>query len=293
MVMLTPILKTMRPHQWTKNAFVLAALVFSQHLLDPPYLTRALVAFAAFCLLSSAVYIFNDIKDMDQDRVHPRKRSRPIASGELSAGTAGAAGLGLLFAGLGLSFTLGVPFILVAASYLFLQAGYIYHLKRVVLLDVIIISLGFVIRAIAGAVAISVFISPWLILCTFLIALFLALAKRRHELILLNEAAASHRSNLADYTVPLLDQLIFIVTAATIISYSIYTLSPGVTEKFGNRYMILTLPFVLYGIFRYLYLIYVKEEGGSPTRVLLADLPLLVSAILWGMTAVGIIYFAR
>lgn len=293
MVMLTPILKTMRPHQWTKNAFVLAALIFSQHLLDPPYLTRALVAFAAFCLLSSAVYIFNDIKDMDQDRVHPRKRSRPIASGELSAGTAGAAGLGLLFAGLGLSFTLGVPFILVAASYLFLQAGYIYLLKRVVLLDVIIISLGFVIRAIAGAVAISVFISPWLILCTFLIALFLALAKRRHELILLNEAAASHRSNLADYTVPLLDQLISIVTAATIISYSIYTLSPGVTEKFGNRYMILTLPFVLYGIFRYLYLIYVREEGGSPTRVLLADLPLLVSAILWGMTAVGIIYFAK
>ncbi len=281
----------MRPHQWTKNAFVLAALIFSQHLLDPPYLTRALVAFAAFCLLSSAVYIFNDIKDMDQDRVHPRKRSRPIASGELSAGIAGAVGLGLLFAGLGLSFTLGVPFILVAASYLFLQAGYIYLLKRVVLLDVIIISLGFVIRAIAGAVAISVFISPWLILCTFLIALFLALAKRRHELILLNEAAASHRSNLADYTVPLLDQLISIVTAATIISYSIYTLSPGVTEKFGNRYMILTLPFVLYGIFRYLYLIYVREEGGSPTRVLLADLPLLVSAILWGMTAVGIIYF--
>lgn len=288
--MLTPIIKTMRPHQWTKNAFVLAALVFSQHLLDLPYLTRALVAFAAFCLLSSSVYIFNDIKDRDQDRVHPRKRSRPIASGELSAGTAGAAGLGLLFAGLGLSFTLGVPFILVAASYLFLQAGYIYHLKRVVLLDVIIISLGFVIRAIAGAVAISVFISPWLILCTFLIALFLALAKRRHELILLDEAAASHRSNLADYTVPLLDQLISIVTAATIISYSIYTLSPGVTEKFGNRYMILTLPFVLYGIFRYLYLIYVREEGGSPTRVLLADLPLLVSAILWGMTAVGIIY---
>ena len=287
------IIKTMRPHQWTKNAFVLAALVFSQHLLDPPYLTRALVAFAAFCLLSSAVYIFNDIKDMDQDRVHPRKRSRPIASGELSAGIAGAVGLGLLFAGLGLSFTLGVPFISVAAFYLFLQAGYIYHLKRVVLLDVIIISLGFVIRAIAGAVAISVFISPWLILCTFLIALFLALAKRRHELILLNEVAASHRSNLADYTVPLLDQLISIVTAATIISYSIYTLSPGVTEKFGNRYMILTLPFVLYGIFRYLYLIYVKEEGGSPTRVLLADLPLLVSAILWGMTAVGIIYFAR
>ncbi len=284
------IIKTMRPHQWTKNAFVLAALIFSQHLLDPPYLTRALVAFAAFCLLSSAVYIFNDIKDMDQDRVHPRKRSRPIASGELSAGIAGAVGLGLLFAGLGLSFTLGVPFILVAASYLFLQAGYIYLLKRVVLLDVIIISLGFVIRAIAGAVAISVFISPWLILCTFLIALFLALAKRRHELILLNEAAASHRSNLADYTVPLLDQLISIVTAATIISYSIYTLSPGVTEKFGNRYMILTLPFVLYGIFRYLYLIYVREEGGSPTRVLLADLPLLVSAILWGMTAVGIIY---
>ena len=290
MMNISAIIKTMRPHQWTKNAFVLAALIFSQHLLDPPYLTRALVAFAAFCLLSSAVYIFNDIKDMDQDRVHPRKRSRPIASGELSAGIAGAVGLGLLFAGLGLSFTLGVPFILVAASYLFLQAGYIYLLKRVVLLDVIIISLGFVIRAIAGAVAISVFISPWLILCTFLIALFLALAKRRHELILLNEAAASHRSNLADYTVPLLDQLISIVTAATIISYSIYTLSPGVTEKFGNRYMILTLPFVLYGIFRYLYLIYVREEGGSPTRVLLADLPLLVSAILWGMTAVGIIY---
>jgi len=285
------ILKTMRPHQWTKNGFVLAALIFSQHLFDLPYLARALVAFAAFCLLASSVYIFNDIKDREHDKVHPRKKFRPIASGELSTRTAGAAGVGLLFAGLALSFPLGVPFIAAAASYIFLQAGYIFILKRVVLLDVIVISLGFVIRAIAGAVAISVLISPWLILCTFLIALFLALAKRRHELILLNEAAVDHRSNLADYTVPLLDQLISIVTAATIISYSIYTLSPDVTEKIGNRYMILTLPFVLYGIFRYLYLIYVKEKGGSPTRALLADLPLLVSVVLWGLTAVGVIYF--
>lgn len=283
----------MRPHQWTKNGFVLAALVFSQHLLDPSYGVRALAAFVAFCLLSSSVYIFNDIRDRDQDKVHPRKRNRPIASGELSTKAAGAAGTGLLLAGLALSVPLGVPFTLAAASYLLLQAGYILALKSIVLIDVLVISLGFVIRAIAGAAAISVYISPWLILCTFLIALFLALAKRRHELVYLNEEAASHRSNLADYTVPLLDQLISIVTAATIISYSIYTLSPGVTEKFGNRYMVLTLPFVLYGIFRYLYLVYVKEKGDSPTRVLLADVPLLISALLWGCTVVGIIYFAK
>ena len=281
----------MRPHQWTKNAFVLAALVFSQQLFEPSYVVRTLLAFAAFCLLSSSVYIFNDIVDRDDDRNHPQKRSRPIAAGELSIEQASFGGGALIAVGLGISFFLGRAFIAAAASYLILQAAYIFFLKRVVLLDVRSISLGFVIRAVAGAAAISVFISPWLILCTFLVALFLALAKRRHELIFLNEEAAAHRSNLADYSVPLLDQLISIVTSATIISYSVYTLSPSVTEEFGNRYMVLTIPFVLYGIFRYLYLVYVKDKGGNPTRVLLADVPLLVSAVLWGLTAVSIIYF--
>ena len=281
----------MRPHQWIKNGFVLAALIFSQHLLEPDYVLRSLLAFAAFCLLSSSVYAFNDILDLKKDRLHPIKRTRPLAAGQVSVQTAVSLGAALLLAGLGLTAVLGQGFALWVLAYLVLQVAYNLILKRVVLLDIFTISVGFVLRAVAGAAVIEVDISPWLILCTLLVALFLGFAKRRHEIVLLEELAGSHREILQEYSVPYLDQLISIVTASTIVAYSIYTMSPEVIDRLGNRYMVLTLPFVIYGIFRYLYLVHMRRGGGSAARALLADGPLLGSVFLWGLAVVTIVYF--
>jgi 4-hydroxybenzoate polyprenyltransferase len=199
-------------------------------------------------------------------------------------------GSGLLLISVLVAFRVAVPFLWTLVAYLGIQAGYNLLFKKMVILDILFIALGFVLRAVAGTYAIDVIISPWLILCTLLIALFLGFAKRRQEIILLGDSAGQHRKILESYSIPLLDQLISIVTAATIVSYAIYTLSPDVTERIGNRYMILTLPFVIYGIFRYLYLVHVMEKGGSPTRDLLTDIPLLVSTFLWGVVSVGLIY---
>lgn len=281
----------MRPHQWIKNGFVLAALIFSQHLLEPDYVLRSLLAFATFCLLSSSVYAFNDILDLKKDRLHPIKRTRPLAAGQVSVQTAVSLGAALLLAGLGLTAVLGQGFALWVLAYLVLQVAYNLILKRVVLLDIFTISVGFVLRAVAGAAVIEVDISPWLILCTLLVALFLGFAKRRHEIVLLEELAGSHREILQEYSVPYLDQLISIVTASTIVAYSIYTMSPEVIDRLGNRYMVLTLPFVIYGIFRYLYLVHMRRGGGSAARALLADGPLLGSVFLWGLAVVTIVYF--
>ncbi|GBE15771.1 MAG TPA: decaprenyl-phosphate phosphoribosyltransferase [Proteobacteria bacterium] len=289
---LNPFWRLMRPHQWLKNGFVLAALVFSRHLLELSYVSRALVAVAAFCLASSAVYVFNDIVDREQDRTHSDKKNRPIASGEVSVGSALPFGIMLLAGALALTVSLGAAFSMSVLAYLGLQLAYNLFLKNVVLLDIFTIALGFVIRAVAGALAIKVVISPWLILCTLLIALFLGFAKRRHEIVLMGDNAVLHRGILREYSIPFLDQLISIVTASTIVSYAIYTLSPEVAANFGGRYMILTLPFVIYGIFRYLYLVQIRESGGSPTRSLMLDGPLLLSVLLWGMAAVAIIYLA-
>ncbi len=281
----------MRPHQWIKNGFVLAALIFSQHLLEPDYVLRSLLAFATFCLLSSSVYAFNDILDLKKDRLHPIKRTRPLAAGQVSVQMAVSLGAALLLAGLGLTAVLGQGFALWVLAYLVLQVAYNLILKRVVLLDIFTISVGFVLRAVAGAAVIEVDISPWLILCTLLVALFLGFAKRRHEIVLLEELAGSHREILQEYSVPYLDQLISIVTASTIVAYSIYTMSPEVIDRLGNRYMVLTLPFVIYGIFRYLYLVHMRRGGGSAARALLADGPLLGSVFLWGLAVVTIVYF--
>ncbi len=285
-----PLWRLMRPHQWLKNGFVLAALVFARHLLDFSYVSRAAVAVAAFCLASSAVYVFNDIVDREQDRMHSDKKDRPIASGEVSVGTALPFGITLLAGALVLTVTLGTAFSISVLAYLGLQLAYNLFLRKIVLLDIFTIALGFVIRAVAGAVAIGVVISPWLILCTLLIALFLGFAKRRHEIVLMGDDAVRHRDILKEYSIPFLDQLISIVTAATIVSYAIYTLSPEGAAHFGGSYMILTLPFVIYGIFRYLYLVHIRQSGGSPTKSLLLDVPLLISVLLWGMTAIAIIY---
>lgn len=289
--MLIPYLKLLRPHHWVKNGFVLAPLIFADLLLDVPSLILEFSAFTVFCLVSSAVYAFNDIFDREQDRNHPTKKNRPVASGEVSVKAAAALGTILMAAGLIGGVAIGKTFLVWVVFYLLLQFGYNISLKNIVILDILTIAMGFVIRAVAGSQAIDVVISPWLILCSLLIALFLGFAKRRQEIVLMGSEAAEHRSILGEYSIPLLDQLIGIVTAATIVCYAIYTLTPEVTQRLGSKYLILTLPFVLYGIFRYLYLVHMHDKGGSPTRDLLSDAPLLLSILLWTATSVALIYF--
>lgn len=288
---MTPYIILLRPHHWVKNGFVLAPLIFADLLLDVPSLVLELSAFTVFCLVSSAAYAFNDIFDRERDRKHPTKKDRPVASGKVSVPAAGAVGTVLMAVGIFSSIAVGGTFLAWVLFYILLQLAYNVVLKNIVILDILTIAMGFVIRAVAGSVAIDVVISPWLILCSLLIALFLGFAKRRQEIVLMGTGAWEYRSILGEYSVPFLDQLIGIVTAATIVCYAIYTLTPEVTERLGSKYLILTLPFVLYGIFRYLYLVHMHEKGGSPTRDLLSDAPLLLSILLWTVTSVVLIYF--
>jgi 4-hydroxybenzoate polyprenyltransferase len=285
------LLVSLRPHQWTKNLFVLAALAFSKHLFDPDAALRAGVAFAIFCGLSGAVYLINDVADVERDRLHPLKRSRPIASGALGLPAARAAAASLAALGLLAASALGPGFALGALAYLALNLAYSFGFKNVVILDVLAIAIGFVLRAVAGALAIQVVFSEWLLVCTILLALFLALAKRRHELVTL-EDAAGHRRILSEYTPYLLDQMIAVVTASCLTAYAFYTLAPETVEKYRTQRLALTIPFVIYGIFRYLYLVHRKEQGGSPGDMLLADRPLLAAVALWAVVVVLIVYTA-
>jgi 4-hydroxybenzoate polyprenyltransferase len=280
----------LRPAQWTKNLIVFAALIFGQRLLDGEAVARAMVAFVAFCALSGVVYLLNDVVDRDADRQHPIKRLRPIAAGHLSVSVALVSG-GLLLAGaLAAATWLGVAFLAHAVGYVALQVAYTLGLKRQVILDVLSIALGFVVRASAGGAAIGVPVSQWLLICTILLALFLALAKRRHEITLLGEDAARHRAILGEYTPYLVDQMIAVVTASTLMGYAFYTVSAETVQRFGTPWLGLTLPFPLYGIFRYLYLVHRRSQGGSPTELLLADRPLLLCVALWGATTIALIY---
>ena len=283
---------SLRPEQWTKNLVVLAALGFSKHLFERGPLLRSLLAFALFCGLSGVVYLLNDVADVESDRHHPVKRNRPIASGALPVHTAATTAVVLGLACLALSLLLGRPFAACAALYLSLNLAYSFRLKEVVIVDVLSVSLGFVLRAVAGAVAIGVQISDWLLVCTILLALFLTLAKRRHELTSLNESASGHRKILAEYSPYLLDQMISVVTASLVTAYAFYTTAPDTREKFATDRLVWTLPFVLYGVFRYLYLVHQKEKGGSPTDILLTDRPLLLAVGLWALATVAIVYSA-
>jgi 4-hydroxybenzoate polyprenyltransferase len=287
------LLVALRPHQWTKNLLVFAALALSKHLFEVEPLLRALLAFALFCGLSGAVYLINDVADVERDRRHPTKKLRPVASGDLAPRTA--AWLAVLGAGACLvaSSLLGSRFVVIGFLYLGLNLLYSFRLKEVVILDVISISLGFVLRAVAGAVAIGVQISDWLLVCTILLALFLALAKRRHELVSLPESASAHRGTLAEYSPYLLDQMISVVTASCVTAYAFYTMAPETVEKYQTDRLAWTIPFVLYGIFRYLYLVHRKEQGGSPADTLITDWPLLVNVALWAATIVVIVYTAE
>jgi 4-hydroxybenzoate polyprenyltransferase len=286
------LLVSLRPHQWTKNLVVLAALAFSKHLFDDAdAVVRAGVAFAVFCGLSGAVYLVNDLVDIERDRAHPLKRARPIASGALGVPGARAAAGTLFAVGLLAAWALGPGSFLCALGYLALNLAYSFGLKDLVILDVLAIAVGFVLRAVAGAMAIQVVFSEWLIVCTLLLALFLALAKRRHELVTLEDAAA-HRSILAEYSPYLLDQMIAVVTASCLTAYAFYTLAPETVEKYRTGRLAFTIPFVIYGIFRYLYLVHRKEQGGSPGDALLADRPLLATVALWAVAVVLVVYSA-
>jgi len=296
-------IRLMRPRQWTKNLALFVGLVFAQQLFTLRSFERAFIAFAVFCLASSSIYIFNDLLDLERDRLHPTKSIRPLAKGDVSISWAivtiailllGCAGLIALityipilqpdmYASLGGANAL---FILTVVSYLLLMVLYSLWLKHVVLLDVFIIASGFVLRILAGAVVIPVMISPWLYVVTILLSLFLALSKRRHELILLQSEASSHRQILKEYSLPLLDQLITIVTAATIMAYSLYTFQ-GPT---GNHRLMITIPLVIYGIFRYLYLIHMRMEGGSPEEVLLRDRHMLGTVVLCTVLIIFVLY---
>jgi 4-hydroxybenzoate polyprenyltransferase len=286
-------LLSLRPHQWTKNLIIFAALVFAKELGDPHQLLLSVSAFLTFCLLSGAVYILNDVVDYEKDRFHPIKRDRPIAAGRISRSFGATSGVILYIVALGIAYLIQPAFFGIALVYSAISVGYTYYFKNVAILDVMAISMGFVLRALAGGVVIQVEASFWLLLCTFLLALFLALSKRRHELVFLSEDATKHRTNLAEYSPYLLDQMIGVVTASCVIAYTLYTVSDETVAKFHTDRLSLTVPFVIFGIFRYLYLIHQKQEGGNPSVHLYSDKPLLISIILWVLACVGIIYSAQ
>jgi 4-hydroxybenzoate polyprenyltransferase len=287
---LRALVEELRPQQWVKNGFIFAALIFSQSLTRWDRCRQVLLAAVVFCLASSATYLLNDVMDAPEDRQHPTKKLRPIASGQLDAGTAAVASAVLGGAGLLWAWKLNTNFFGIVAAYLALNVLYSAFLKRVFLLDVFIVAAGFLLRVIAGGLVIRVAISPWLIVCTTLLALFIALSKRRHEMVLLGRRASDHRAILADYSPYFLDQLISIVTASTVVSYALYTLSPDVQSKFPGKRLEMTIPFVLFGIFRYLHLIHHRDQGGNPTRSLFTDPVLLSVVVLWAGAVVLIIY---
>ena len=281
---------SLRPYQWTKNLFVFAALVFGQRLTEPESGIRVAAAFLVFCGLSAAVYLVNDVADREADRQHIHKARRPIAAGTVSVRaalvTAGALGAGALLA----AAVLSPSFAAVSTAYVATFLLYTAVLKHVVILDVMTVAVGFILRAVAGGVVIGVPISAWLLICTSLLALFLALSKRRHEILVLAEHATEHRPSLDEYSPYLLDQMIGVVTAATLIAYSFYTISPEVETRLGTAWLGLTIPLPLYGIFRYLYLVHQKASGGDPAELLLADRPLLGCVALWAVAVVLIVY---
>jgi 4-hydroxybenzoate polyprenyltransferase len=286
----TLLLLSLRPEQWTKNLFVFAGLIFGGRLLQWDAVLVATAAFAIFCVLSGAVYLLNDIADRDADRRHPLKESRPIASGQLAVGAALPVAGVLAAGGVAAAFLIRPAFGAAAAAYLLLLLAYSLALKHVVIIDVLTIAAGFVLRAVAGALAVAVPIGTWLLVCTTLLALFLALSKRRHELLLLGDAATDHRRILEEYSPYLLDQMIAVVTASTLIAYTVYATSAETAERLGTTRLGVTIPFVLYGIFRYLYLVHQKRGGGSPAALLLTDGPLLACVALWAGTVVVLMY---
>jgi 4-hydroxybenzoate polyprenyltransferase len=286
---LPPLIRALRPVQWSKNLLVFAALLFSVNVFDGRRVAQAVGAFIVFCMVSSAIYLLNDLRDREQDAHHPVKRFRPIASGEVQPRTAQIASFALAATGLVGAWLIDLDLLWVVAAYLVLMVAYSLRLKRVVLLDVIIISIGFVLRAAAGAVAIDVPISPWLYICSMLLALMLGFGKRRHELLMLRDTASQHRANLDAYSLPLLDQIIAVTSSSAVVAYSVYTFTAPTLPE--NHSMMLTIPIVLYAVFRYLFLIYKEHLGGSPELLLMRDRPTQLAIVLWGAASLAILYW--
>ncbi len=286
------ILRSTRPAQWLKNVLVFAPLIFAHQALERHALLRSLAVFGLFCLASGAVYLVNDLLDRASDRGHPVKRRRPIACGELSPVAAGAAAALLGFGAIAVAALLDRRVAFVLGVYLLVNLLYSRVLKHLVILDVMTIAAGFVLRVVAGGIAVGVALSSWLLLCTSLLALFLGFGKRRHELVLLEVNASTHRPILSEYSPYFLDQLIAVVTTSTLVTYALYTMDPLVQQKLGTPYLPLTIPFVLYGIFRYLYLVHQKQEGGDPSQIIFNDKPLLLNVLLWAATVFFILYFS-
>jgi len=283
------LLRTFRPRQWIKNVFVFAALVFDQKLTDWPLLGKTVVAFILFCMISSTVYIMNDLVDLEKDKQHPKKKRRALPSGQLKPWFAIASAIAILAVCLPLSFWLNPYFGLIIVSYFLLNIAYSFVLKNIVIVDVMVVTAGFVLRVAAGVVIVEAArFSPWLYLSILFLGLFLSIGRRRHELTLLQEGANSHRKILEEYNLELLDDMTHLVTTAAVISYSLYTFSA--VNLPASQSMMLTIPFVLYGVFRYQYLIHVKGEGGAPEMLLYTDLPLLVDLVLWGVSVILIMY---
>jgi len=284
------VVRSVRPAQWTKNLFVFAALIFAREFFTVSLLLKTVGAFFAFCLVSGAFYIFNDLHDREEDRAHPKKSQRPIASGEIRPGEALVLFFLLAVIGLTGAFFLERNFFLAVGIYFLLQLAYTLRLKQVVILDIFMIAAGFVIRVVAGGLVIAVPISSWLLICTTLLALLLSMGKRRHEITVLQDRASEHRPILKEYSPYLLDQMIAVVTASTLIAYCLYTISEETVKKFGTSNLIWTAPFVLYGIFRYLYLLHLKGKGGSPEEIIIQDKPMLLNIVLWIGAVILVLY---
>ncbi len=287
------VLVSMRPYQWVKNVLVFAALIFSLSFLKVPALLSSLQAFFSFCLVSSSIYLLNDIRDIDADRLHPEKKKRPLASGIISVTTAYVYFAVLLVAGLLLAYSLNLRFFSIILVYILTNVFYSLGLKKVVLLDVMIVAFGFLLRSIGGAFAIGVAVSPWLFICTLLLALLLVFGKRRHELAMLNSKALSHRQSLAEYSLPFLDGVMFVSAGAAIVTYSLYTMADETVMRFETEWLILTTPMAIYGVFRYLHLILIEKDGGDPTKIVLTDKPFVINGILWLVTVAAILYFSK
>jgi len=280
-----------RPHQWSKNLFILAPLLFSGRLADTSSLGRSLLAFAAFCLLSSSLYIFNDWIDLEEDRAHPEKSNRPLASGQLPASVALAASAVMALTAFVLSYLLGPFFFVTTLSYFVLIVAYCLGLKRMIVVDCMTIAMGFVLRVVGGSIAISVSASHWLIVCAFLLALFLAFSKRRQELIALSVDAGAHRSVLKFYSVVYLGQVNVVLVAASIVCYALYTVAPETVDRFQTDALIYGTVFVIYGMLRYMALIEDPKNGGNPSKILMQDRPLIFTLLLWSVFNVAVIYY--
>lgn len=289
---LRALVEALRIHQWIKNGFIFAAPVFGRKIADPTVAGRTVAAFLVFSLAASAVYVLNDLIDHERDRAHPKKRRRPIASGRVTRSEAMVLVAILVFAATILSFALLPPVATALIGvYLVANALYTFRLKHVVILDVMFIAVGFLIRVLTGAAAAQVAPSHWLLLCTLTVSLFLGFTKRRAEIVAMNDNARDHRRVLDHYSIAFLDQMIAIVTGATLVCYILYTVDARTVAEFGSPYLVATVPFVLYGVFRYLYLGYHRDEGGNPTRAILTDWPFLVNLALWGLACLAVIYY--